>query len=53
MGRPPVHIIEKNDATPLLPGREIEEEEKRGKRRKINERENECSGGSGGGATDI
>ena len=35
--------------TPLLPGREIEEEEKRGKRRKINEgRENECSGGSGG-----
>ena len=39
--------------TPLLPGREIEEEEKRGKRRKINEgRENECSGGSGG-AMDI
>ena len=40
-----MHIIEKNERTAAaLPGRKQEEE--REKRRKINERENECSGKS-------
>ena len=46
MGRPPVHIIEKNGRRGGGGDGGSGRKEEREKRRKINERENECSGRS-------